>query len=33
VPKERADLKRLLNRVADHLEAGATPPIGHKATA
>lgn len=33
VPKERADLKRLLNRVADQLEAGATTPIGHKATA
>ena len=33
VPKDRADLKRLLNRVAEHLEAGASPLEQKKATA
>jgi len=34
VPKERADLRRLLlNRVAEHLEAGGAAPLEKKATA
>jgi DNA-binding MarR family transcriptional regulator len=33
VPKDRAELRRLLNRVADHLEASVEPVLDKKATA
>jgi len=33
VPKDRAELRRLLNRVAEHLEAGTAPGVEKKATA
>ena len=33
LPKDRTELRRLLNQVADHLEASASSPVGRSVTA